>query len=81
MFIHASNGAEHGMNKILLRTVDTDVVVIGISMAQTIGCDCLWFVFGTGTTFRYIDTTAMASSMPTTESVMHVLPIIERLIN
>ena len=31
MFVHASDGAEHGMNKILLRTVDTDVLVIGFS--------------------------------------------------
>ena len=45
MFVHASDGAEHGMNKILLRTVDSDVVLIGISMAQKIGCDCLWFAF------------------------------------
>ena len=65
MFVHATDGAEHGMNKILLRTVDTDVVVIGISMAQQIGCDCLWFAFGTGTspTFRYIDATAMAQAL------------------
>ena len=62
MFVHATDGAEHGMNKILLRTVDTDVVVIGIIMAQKIGCDCLWFAFGTGTspTFRYLNATAMA---------------------
>ena len=49
MFVQATDGADHGMNKILLRTVDTDVVVIGISMAQNIGCDCLWFAFGTAT--------------------------------
>ena len=47
--VHATDGAEHGKNNILLRTVDTDVVVIGISMAQKIGCDCLWFAFGTAT--------------------------------
>ena len=117
MYVHASGGAEHGMNKFLLRTVDTDVVVVGISVAQKIGCDCLWFAFGTGTTFRYLDATAMAqalddakcgglpafhaltgcaatspgqmphhlcvctlSRMPTTGSVMNVLPIIEILI-
>ncbi len=34
MFVHASDGAELGMNKILLRTDDTYVVVMGISMAQ-----------------------------------------------
>ena len=99
-------------------------------MAQNIGCDWLWFAFGTGTTFRYLDATAMAqalgdakcgglpafhgliratgrenagkgkrtawtawdayddatsalctlSRMPTTGSVMNVIPIIERLI-
>ena len=65
MFVHATDGAEHGMNKILLRTVDTDVVVIGISMAQKIGCACLWFAFGTGPspTFRYLDATAMAQAL------------------
>ena len=63
MFVHASDGAEHGKNTILLRTVDTDVVVIGISTAQNIGCDCLWFAFGTGTTFRYLDETAMAQAL------------------
>ena len=62
MFVHATDGTEHGMNKILLRTVDTYVVVIGISMAQKIGCDCLWFAFGTGTTFRYLDATAIYGS-------------------
>ena len=39
--MHATDGAEHGKNNILLRTVDTDAVVIGISMAQKIGCDSL----------------------------------------
>ena len=63
MFVHASDGAEHGMNKILPRTVDTYVVVIGISMAQKNGCGCLWFAFRTGTTFRYLDATAMAQAL------------------
>ena len=65
MFVYATDGAEHGMNKIILRTVDIDVVVIGISMAQTIGCDCLWFACGTGTspTFRYLDATANAQAL------------------
>ena len=62
MFVHVSDGAEHGMKKIILRTIDSDVVVISISMAQKIGCDCLWFAFGTGTTFRHLDATAMAQA-------------------
>ena len=63
MFVHASDGAEHGMDNILLRSVETDAVVICISMAQKIGCDCLWFAFGTGTKFRYLDATAMAQAL------------------
>ena len=66
MFVHATGGADHGMNKILLRTVDTDVIVISIRMAQKIGCDCLWFALGTATspsTFRYLDATAMAQAL------------------
>ena len=69
MFVHATDGAEHGMNKILLRTVDTAEKNLtycsqGISMAQKIGCDCFLFAFGSGTspTFRYLDATAMAQT-------------------
>ena len=32
MFIHASDGAENGMNTILLRSVDT-YIVVGISLS------------------------------------------------
>ena len=28
MYVHALDGAQHGMSKILLKTVDTDVVVL-----------------------------------------------------
>ena len=41
MFVHALDGAQQGMKKILLRTLDTDVVVIGIHMVQKIDCECL----------------------------------------
>ena len=51
MSVHGTDGAEHGKNNIILRTVDTDVVVMGISMAQKIGCDCLWFATATSKPF------------------------------
>ena len=60
MFVHATYGAEHGMNKILLRTVDTYVAVICISLAQKIGCHCLWFAC---TRFRHLDATAMVQAL------------------
>ena len=63
MFIHALDVVQQGRKKILIRTVDTDVVVIGIHLAQKIDCECPWLTFGTGSTFRYLDVTAMAQTI------------------
>ena len=60
MFVHASHGARHGLQRILIRTVDTDVVVIGISLARKITCENLWMAFGSGSALRYLDVTLMA---------------------
>lgn len=54
MLLHASNATKHGHHSILIRTVDTDVVVLAISMAQGLKpADELWLAFGTGKGFRY----------------------------
>jgi len=34
MLSHASQARNHGDSKILIQTVDTDVVVLGVSVAQ-----------------------------------------------
>jgi len=34
MLLHASRARNHGDSKILIQTVDTDVVVLGVSVAQ-----------------------------------------------
>ena len=61
MFVNASHAVQHSLEKILLITVDTDVVVISTSMAPAPKFDCerLWLAFATGNTFRYIDATAI----------------------
>lgn len=58
MLLHAADGVRQGYKRILLRTVDTDVVVVAISVANKPGCERL--AFGTGNAFRYLDLTAMA---------------------
>lgn len=69
MFVHATHGAtDHGARNILIRTVDTDVVILSISLAHKIGCECLWLAFGTGNTFRYIDATAISDVLGTDKS-------------
>ena len=52
MLLHASHVAQHGHQKILIQTVDTDVVVLAVSMAQRLQPeDELWVAFGTGKGF------------------------------
>ena len=48
------------MNKIMVRTVDTDVVMVCIGVASQVGADWLWIAFASGVTYCYIDVTAVA---------------------
>ncbi|KAL8559114.1 hypothetical protein ACOMHN_046162 [Nucella lapillus] len=55
MLLHASHAAQHGHHAILIRTVDTDVVVLAVSLAQELQPeDKLWLAFGTGQSLRYL---------------------------
>ena len=48
MLVHASHAAQHGHHAILIRTVDTDVVVLAVSLTQELQPeDKLWLAFGT----------------------------------
>ena len=54
MLLHANHAALRG-HKILIRTVDTDVVVLAVSVAETLGPEYeLWLAFGTGKHFRHL---------------------------
>lgn len=48
MFVHVKNQADQGHRKICIKTVDTDVVVIGISLFHDLNVTELWIEFGTG---------------------------------
>jgi hypothetical protein len=64
MLLHAADAAKQGSKKILLRTVDTDVVVIAIaSMQQLVDVDELWIAIGVGRYFRYIPAHAIADAI------------------
>ena len=57
MILHVADAIHEGYMKILLRTVDTDVVVLAVAAAaklSTISDLELWVAFGTGKRFRYI---------------------------
>jgi len=64
MLLHASHAAQRGHHAILIRTVDTDVVVLAVSLAQRFQSeDKLWVAFGTGQSFRYLAAHEIAAGL------------------
>ena len=54
LILHASECARQGIDKVILRTVDTDVVVLAISNFRRLGISKMWIAFGVGKQYRYI---------------------------
>lgn len=63
LVLHAANAAKAGYKKIAIRTVDTDVLVIAISIWQEMECDELWLAFDAGKHFRYIAVHELANCL------------------
>ena len=52
MLLHVAHAAQHGHQRIMIQTVDTDVVVLAVAAAQGLKpADELWLAFGTGKSF------------------------------
>ena len=55
MIVHANHAALQGHLKILTRRVDTDVVVLAVSVVETLGPEYeLWLIFATDKHFRHL---------------------------
>ena len=54
IFLHASDAVNKGYRKLSVRTVDSDIVILAVSMFNEINLEELWLAFGTGSNFRYI---------------------------
>ena len=51
MMLHVAHAAQHGHHQILVRTVDTDVVVLAVMVSATLLTAAqieVWIAFGTG---------------------------------
>ena len=46
MLLHAAHASSEGHQKLLVRTVDTDVVVLAVANMQRLNVLELWIVFG-----------------------------------
>ena len=63
MMVHVADAVQGGLTKVLLRTVDTDVVVIAIAVSQTLSTSELWIAFGVGKNLRFLPVHEIASSL------------------
>ena len=63
LLLHAADAGKCGFNRIMLRTVDTDVLVIAIAAFHELALSELWIAFGVGKHFRFVPVDEIASSM------------------
>ena len=54
IILHLEDAVTEGFNKISIRTVDTDVVVLAVAAAQRHGNNEIWIAFGTGKSFCFL---------------------------
>ena len=77
MFLHTSHATKHGHHRILMRPVNTDVV-LAVSMAHALQSrDELWLAFGTGKSFRYFAAHEISAGLGPEK--VRVLPIFNAL--
>ena len=73
LYVHTADAIKQGLHRIMIRTVDTDVVVLAVSVIPQLDVTELWVAFGTGRHFRYIPTHLIALSLGPMKS--KVLPL------
>ena len=61
--LHASDASKAGHGNIVIRTVDTDVIIICIGMTQKPHINELRIAFGAGTSLRYLAVNEIASRL------------------
>ena len=54
IFLHVANAVNEGLQKVTIRTVETDVVVLAVSFIKQLPIQELWISFCTGRSFKYI---------------------------
>ena len=63
LFLHVRHAAAQGLKKVIIRTVDTDVVVLAVANVHNLQTDALWVSFGVGKNQRFLDINAIASKL------------------
>ena len=63
MMVHIADAVDKGHNSIMIRTVDTDVVVLAVAAVHTLGIKELWVSFETGKNHKILPTHRYSSAL------------------
>ena len=63
MLLHAKGASQSGMKKVLICTVDTNVVAISIGVFEQLDLLELWLAIGTGKHLRYLVINAITAAL------------------
>ena len=63
MMVHVADAFQKGLTKVLLRTVDTDAVVIAIAVSQALSISEFWITLGVRKNLRFLPVHKIASSL------------------
>ena len=77
LMLHCLHAAMHGMRRIVVRTVDTDVVVLAIAFFDRLSVEQLWIYFGVGRHTRLIAVHDVAAVLGPQKC--HALPVFHAL--
>lgn len=69
MLLHVANASLTGHDKIMIRTVDTDVVVLSTALFANLVLEELWIAFGSGKNFKHIPVREIASILTPEKSL------------
>ncbi|CAB1429789.1 unnamed protein product [Pleuronectes platessa] len=73
-----AHAARNGHHKIMIQTVDTDVVVLAVAVAQTLQPeDELWLAFGTELTLALLKVSSAPDDIPQEDSGLHVVSYVK----
>ena len=63
LFSHVRHAAAQGLKKVIIRTANTDVVVLAVANVHNLQTDALGVSFGVGKNQRFLDINAIASKL------------------
>ena len=73
MFLHLKDFSARGHRKVSLKIVDTDVVIIAISLFHKLDIEELWIEFGTGFNLEWLPIHEYAENLG--ESICQAMPV------